>query len=101
MIYLALRLKNYLRRIINIDPDWDTAISESLRLRWIQNFQIIHEMKDVIYVRCPIPEDALRPTVRLWMMCDGAPSGGMIITANSGNERPDKSWSCSHLFARS
>ena len=34
-------------------------------------------------------------------MCDGAHSGGMIITAYSGNERPDKSWSCSHLFARS
>ena len=47
----ALRSKKDLRRIINIDPEWNTAISESLRLRCIQNFQIIHEMKDLLYVR--------------------------------------------------
>ena len=98
---LALRLKHDLRKLIDVDPDWDNAISESLRFRWIENFKMIEELREVLYVRCPIPEDALRPTVRLWLMCDGAPSGGMLITAHSGNEKPDKTWSCNHLFSRS
>ena len=72
-----------------------------MRLRWIENFKIIEDLRDVLYMRCPIPENALRPTVRLWLLCDGAPSGGLIITVHSGNEKPDKSWSCNHLFARS
>ena len=77
---LALRLKHDLRKLIDMDPDWDKAISESMRLRWIENFKIIEDLRDVLYMRCPIPATALRPTVRLWLMCDGAPSGGMLIT---------------------
>ena len=96
---LALRLKHDLRKLIKADPDWDHPISVSLRERWIQNFKIIEELRDVLYVRCPIPSDALRTSVRLWLLCDGA-DGGMIIAAYSGNERPDGSWSCSHLFSK-
>ena len=96
---LALRLKFDLRKLIEIDSDWDKPISGNMRQRWIENFKMIEELRDVLYVRCPIPTYALRPTVRIWLLCDGA-NGGMIISAYSGNERPDGSWSCNHLFAK-
>ena len=97
---LTLRLKYDLRQLIKSNPDWDDPISPQLRQRWIQNFKMIDEMRDILYVRCPIPSDALRPTVRILILCDGA-KGGMIITAYSGNERPDSTWSCNHLFSKS
>ena len=96
---LTLRIKHDLRKLIDVDSDWDNPISGHFRERFIENFKMIEEMRDVLYVRCPIPTDALRPTVRLQLLCDGA-DGGMIITAYSGNERPDGTWSCNHLFAK-
>ena len=60
---------------------------------------MIEELRDVLYVRCHITPDALRPTVRLWLLCDAA-DGGMIVSVYSGNERPDGSWSCGHLCAK-
>lgn len=97
---LTLRLKHDLRKIIQADPDWHNPIAFNFRGRWIQNFKMIEELRDVLYVRCPIPSDALRPTVRIILQCDGA-DGGMLVTAHSGNERADTSWSCNHLFAKS
>ena len=98
---LHLRLKYDLRKLIQEDPSWDNPISKVLRARWVENFQMIEDLRDVLYVRCPIPEDAIRPTVRLWLLCDAADDcGGMIVSVYSGHERPDKSWSCGHLCAK-
>ena len=96
---LTLRLKYDLRKLIKFDPGWDTPIPTHLRARWIENFKLIEDVRDILYVRCPIPSDALRHTVRLWLLCDGA-DGGMIISAYSGNERPDGTWSCNQLFSK-
>ena len=48
---------------------------------------------------CEIPSDALRETVRLWLQCDGA-EDGMIVVAHIGFEKSDGTWSCSHLIAK-
>ena len=50
-------------------------------------------------MRAPIPDDALRPTVRILLQCDGA-ENGMMITAHTGYERPNGLWSCNHLIAK-
>ena len=97
---LSLRLKYDLRQLIKTNSAWDAPISTNMRLRWIQNFMMIDDMRDILYVRCPIPSDALRKTVRIQLLCDGG-KGGMMITAYSGNERPNNCWSCNHLFAKS
>ena len=62
---LHLRLKYDLRKLIKVDPSWDNPISTELRARWVENFQMIEDLRDVLYIRCPVPTDALRPTVRL------------------------------------
>ena len=73
---LSLKLKHDLRKLIEADPNWDTQLSPNLRELWISNFKFIEEMRDIKYVRCMVPEDALRPTVRIWLLCDASPSGG-------------------------
>ena len=97
---LTLKLKYDLRKLIHSDPGWNTPCSAELRQLWIQNFHFIEELRDVLYVRCKIPTDALRCTVRLWFLCDGSPDGGMIITAYSGCERVGGSWSSQLLCAK-
>ena len=67
---LSLKLKYDLRELIKEDPSWDNPISSSLRAKWIENFKLIEELRDVLYVKCPIPEDALRPSVRIWILSD-------------------------------
>ena len=96
---LHLRLKHDLRKLIKINPSWDAQISAELRQRWIENFQLIEDVRDILYIRCPITEDALRPTVRIWLKCDAA-DGGMIIVAYFGHERQNGKWSCYHLFSK-
>ena len=96
---MTLRLKYDLRKLIANDSGWDTPIPTHLRERWIQNFEMIEDLREILYVRCPIPSDALRHTVRIWLLCDGA-DGGMIISAYSGHERQDGSWSCHQLFSK-
>lgn len=96
---LDLRLKNDLRKLILVDSDWDKPISQELRSRWVENFTIIEDIRDIIYVRAPIPEDALRSSVLLWLQCDGAEEG-IMITAHIGYERSNGLWSCNHLIAK-
>ena len=96
---LDLRLKNDLRKLILKDPDWDSPISSELRCRWVENFQILEDIRDICYVRCEIPIDALRNTARLWIQCDGA-DDGMIVVAHVGYEKSDGEWSNSHLIAK-
>ena len=97
---LCLKLKHDLRKLIEADPSWDGSIRADLRSLWISNFKFIEEMRDIKYVWCMVPEDAVRPTVRIWILCDASPSGGLIIAAYSGNERRDGTWSSSLLFAK-
>ena len=98
---LVLKLKFDIRRLIEAGLDWDTPMSEELRQRWIQNFEFIEEMRDVLYIRCRIPPDAKRCTVVIWLQCDTSPGGGIIINAYSCHERRDGSWSCQLLCAKS
>ena len=97
---LLLKLKFDLRKLIQEDPGWDVPCSEALRQLWVENFQFIENMRDILYVRCKVPNDAKRCTVRIWFLCDGSPDGGMIIAAYSSFQRIDGSWSCQLLCAK-
>ena len=91
---VTLKFKYDLRRLINEAP-----ISSQARALWLQNFNIMEETRNFVYVRCTRPADALRFTCRLWVLVDAA-EWGMIVTVYVGWERKNGSYSCSHLFGK-
>ena len=61
---LTLRFKHDLRKLIEENSAWDDPISAKQMLRWKTNFLIIEDVKDIIYFRCHVPEDAFRSKVQ-------------------------------------
>ena len=96
---LTLRFKHDLRRLIEENPEWDDPISARQRFRWIQNFKIIQDLRDIMYFRCPIPSNALSLKGRIWILCDAA-DGGVMVGAYIGFPIPENRWSCSNLLGK-
>lgn len=59
----------------------------------------IGKKREIVYIRCSKPEDALRPTCRLWVLVDAA-EWGMIVSVYVGWERKGGTYSCSHLYGK-
>merc|ERR1712105_70053 len=73
---LTLKLKNDLRTLISFEPSWRTApIPDHQRATWINNFKMIEEVRDILYIRCSIPTDAISIHGRILLLCDAANSG--------------------------
>ena len=96
---VTLMFKHYLRRLIAESPEWDDPVSGQARALWIQNFEIIENIRGLIHIRCSRPEDALRSTCRLWILVDAA-EWGMIVTVYVGWERRNGEYSCAHLYGK-
>ena len=96
---LTLKLKNDLRTLISFEPSWTNPIPDHQRSTWIQNFKMIEEVRDILYVRCSIPTDAVSTQARILLLCDAANSG-IILAAYACYERKNKQWSCDLLFGK-
>ena len=96
---VLLKLRHDLRRLIVSNPEWDSPLTMEIRASWIDNFKIIEDLRDIMYVRCSIPEDALRTTARILIQVDAA-DVGIMIAAYIGYERQNGTWSCSHLLGK-
>ena len=96
---VTLRFKHDLRKLIAVDPSWDNPISAAQTLRWVENFKIIQEVKDVLYFRCPIPPNAISLKARMWILCDAA-EGGIMVGAYAGFPLPGDRWSCSNVLGK-
>ena len=44
-----------------------------------QNFEMIKDVRDILYVQTSIPSDALRKTARLWILTDAADQGIIVV----------------------
>ena len=96
---LTLKLKNDLRTLISFEPSWTAPIPDHQRATWINNFKMIEEVRDILYVRCTIPTDAVSIQGRILLLCDAA-NPGIILAAYVCYERKNKSWSCDLLFGK-
>ena len=67
---MKMRLKNDLRTLTSFEPSWTNPIPDQKRSTWIQIFRMIEEVKDILYVRCSIPTDAVSTKVRILLLCD-------------------------------
>ena len=58
---LTLKFKNDRRNLIKVQPSWTESIPLNHREIWVNNFKTIKDLRDLMYVRCTIPSDAVRP----------------------------------------
>ena len=81
--------------------EWDVALDKDQQQLWKRRFQEFLEIPLMDADRCVIPEDAVDPdSVRLICISDAAEkAGGCVIYA--GYEKPDGTFSCKVLTARS
>ena len=97
---LTAKLKFDLRRVVRLDPDWDRPIAPELRLAWIDNFKLIELARQVDYVRCPIPSNAVNPKeMRLWIFSDH--SEVVVLSAYATYQLKEGGYSVAHLLGRS
>ena len=96
---LTLKLKNDLRTLISYEPSWTQTIPDHQRAIWINNFKTIEEIRDILYLRCSIPSDAVSCQARILLLCDAA-RPGIILGAYTCYERPNDEWSCDLLFGK-
>ena len=80
---LTLKLKNDLRKLITFEPSWTSPIPDHQRQIWIQNFKTIEEVRDIMYIRCSIPSDAVSIKARIYLLCDAA-EVGIVLAAYAG-----------------
>lgn len=96
---ITLKFKDGLRKSIDENPSWDEPISPRQRLLWIDNFRIINDVREIIYIRCTIPENATSLKARFYILCDAA-NGGVMVGVYAGFPLPDGSWSCNNLLGK-
>ena len=96
---LTLKMKNDLRRLIEIDPSWNNPMPENMRSIWLKNFKTVEDVRDFLYIRCSIPPNAVSCYCRLLLLCDAADIG-IITAAYICYEMPGNKWTCDLLFAK-
>ena len=96
---LLLKLKSDLRKLIKFEPSWTAPIPDHQRAIWVKNFKTIEEVRDIMYVRCSIPTDAVSSRARILLLGDAA-DDGIIFGAYVGFQRKNGDWSCDLLFGK-
>ena len=96
---LLLRLKHDLRMLILKGYDWDDSVDVESRKRWIENFTLMEDVREFLFMRCPIPEDAMNLKARLWILADAADSG-LIVAVFCGFLRKCGTYSCKRIFGK-
>ena len=96
---LTLRFKHDLRKLIEENSAWDDPVSEKQMLRWKTNFLIIEDVKDIMYFRCHVPDDAVDLKCRIYVLCYAAKEG-IVNGAYSGFLKSDSTWSCNNILGR-
>merc|ERR1712082_519522 len=95
---LILKFKNNLRNLIKVQPSWTESIPLNHREVWINNFKTIKDLRDLIYIRCTIPSDAVRPTARLLHLTDAAIC--VMLGTYVCYPKANQTWSCDLLFGK-
>ena len=96
---VTLKLKYYLRRLITYEPSWTKPIPDHQREIWVNLFKTVEDIRDIFYLRCSIPVDAISCKARVLLLCDAADIG-IILGAYVCYERPGDVWSCNLLFGK-
>merc|ERR1719318_1761823 len=92
-------MKYQLRKLIEHEPSWTKPIPDHQRSIWVNLFKTVEDIRDILYLRCSIPADAISCKARVLLLCDAA-DVGIILGAYVCYERPGNAWSCDLLFGK-
>ena len=91
--------KVLLRDTIIATPDWDSAMPEELRNKWLSQFMLWETLRGLRFDRAVMPVDAVDKKLRLIMLCDA--SNTMLVAGCWGGfQRKTGEWSCKHILSR-
>ena len=100
MTPISAGFKLDLHDLVTHKLDWDDPIPKELRPTWVNNFQMMQEMKSVYFKRCIVPEDAESLTIETIETGDASPSIA-CSAIYSRIKRRSGDYYCQLLFARS
>ena len=60
---------------------------------------MIQDCRDIMYMRCAVPENAVSLKARVWILGDAAE--GIMVAAYVGFELPGRRWSCTNVLGKS
>ena len=96
---VTLKMKYHLRKLISHEPSWTKPIPDHQRAIWVNLFKTVEDIRDILYLRCTIPADAISCKARVLLLGDAA-DVGIIMGAYVCYERPGQVWSCDLLFGK-
>ena len=96
---VTLKMKYHLRKLISHEPSWTKPIPDHQRATWVNLFKTVEDIRDILYLRCTIPADAISCKARILLLADAA-DVGIILGAYVCYERPGQVWSCDLLFGK-
>ena len=91
--------KDLLRDTIEATEDWDTAMPDNLRDKWLKQFLLWEKLRGLKFNRAVMPEDAVDSKMRLILCCDFAQKM-QVVGCWGGFRRKSGEWSCQHLLSR-
>ena len=91
--------KDLLRDTIEATKDWDTAMPDNLRDKWLKQFLLWEKLRGLKFNRAVMPEDAVDSKMRLILCCDFAQKM-QVVGCWGGFRRKSGEWSCQHLLSR-
>ena len=92
-------IKLDLRRTMQHTENWNDAMPDFLRNRWIKDFWVFEQLRGIQFTRARMPLDAVRPKMRIITIVDAADEI-IIIGVWCGFLRKNGTWSCQLLIGR-
>ena len=97
---LVATLKVDLHELVVQKFDWDDILPDSYRNLWVSHFEMIQEMKNIVFKRAVIPFDAVNTDIDI--LCFGDASKSLLCVAIYARFRKKGGgFSCQLIFARS
>ena len=98
---ISARLSLDLRTVMKETEDWDDCVSSALRMRWVQNFLLLEQLKGIKFARARMPEDAVSAEMDLIIAGDTAKEFVKICGVWGRFKLRNGSYSNQHLIGRS
>ena len=97
---LTAGLKLDLHDLVDLKLSWDQSIPDSFFEKWIRNIEKIQDIREIMFARTIIPEDAISPEVELIISSD-ASQYIAVATVHGRVRRKNGEYSCTLIAAKS